>query len=203
MASVFGRKFLGYSLWVAPGGVVKRKVAAKAAGGVQAVASGELTRRSGGRSMQEVVERLRPYVLGWKAYFRLGANARRLARAGRMDASPAARHPAQTLAAWHDHLPGTAQRWVQVRCSARQVAANSRRWWRNSDRALNRVLDYRLLRPTGRTSTLLTSTSRTARCGPACRVVWQGNGLCWPSPMPIFGRFYPYKTTGSRWNLPR
>jgi hypothetical protein len=28
VASVFGRKFLGYSLWVAPGGVVKRKVAA-------------------------------------------------------------------------------------------------------------------------------------------------------------------------------
>jgi hypothetical protein len=26
----------------------------------------------------------------------------------------------------------------------------------------------------GNTATLLTSTSRTARCGPACRVVWQG-----------------------------
>src|ERR1700737_32272 len=29
VSSVFGRKFLGYSLWVAPGGEVKRKVAAK------------------------------------------------------------------------------------------------------------------------------------------------------------------------------
>src|SRR6201996_1158095 len=29
VASVFGRKFLGYSLWVASGGVIKRKVAAK------------------------------------------------------------------------------------------------------------------------------------------------------------------------------
>ena len=29
VGSVFGRKFLGYSLWVAPKGVVKRKVAAK------------------------------------------------------------------------------------------------------------------------------------------------------------------------------
>ncbi len=28
MANVFGRKFPGYSLWVAPGVVVKRKVAA-------------------------------------------------------------------------------------------------------------------------------------------------------------------------------
>ena len=36
----------------------------------------ELTRRSGGRSMQEVVERLRTYVLGWKAYFRLAQTPR-------------------------------------------------------------------------------------------------------------------------------
>jgi hypothetical protein len=33
-----------------------------------------------------------------------------------------------------------------------------------------------VVRPIGSTSTLLTSTSRTARCGPACRVVWQGRG---------------------------
>ena len=33
-----------------------------------------------------------------------------------------------------------------------------------------------MVRPIGSTSTLLTSTSRTARCGPACRVVWQGRG---------------------------
>src|ERR1700730_14029002 len=29
VARVFGRKFLGYSFWVAPGGVIKRKVAEK------------------------------------------------------------------------------------------------------------------------------------------------------------------------------
>jgi hypothetical protein len=31
----------------------------------------ECTRRSGGRSMQQVVNGLRPYLLGWKAYFGL------------------------------------------------------------------------------------------------------------------------------------
>ena len=31
----------------------------------------QLTRRSGGRSIVEVIERLRPYVLGWKAYYGL------------------------------------------------------------------------------------------------------------------------------------
>ncbi len=38
-------------------------------------------RGAGGRSMGEVVQRLRPYLLGWKAYFGL-ANARSLANAG-------------------------------------------------------------------------------------------------------------------------
>ena len=36
----------------------------------------QLTRRACGRSMAEVVERLRPYVLGWKAYFRLSQTPR-------------------------------------------------------------------------------------------------------------------------------
>jgi hypothetical protein len=34
-----------------------------------------------------------------------------------------------------------------------------------------------LFRQPGCAPTLLTSTSRTARCGPACRVVWQGCSL--------------------------
>ena len=75
VASVFGRKFLGYSLWVAPGGVVKRKVAAKPLATFKQRIR-QLTRRSGGRSMQEVVDSLRPYLLGWKAYFRLAQTPR-------------------------------------------------------------------------------------------------------------------------------
>jgi hypothetical protein len=35
-----------------------------------------LTRRSGGRSLEEVVIKLRVYVLGWKAYFRLAQTPR-------------------------------------------------------------------------------------------------------------------------------
>ena len=31
----------------------------------------EMTRRSGGRSLPEIVERLRAYLPGWKAYFQL------------------------------------------------------------------------------------------------------------------------------------
>ena len=68
--SAFGRKFLGYTLWVGKGKEVKCAVAHKALDNFKARIR-QLTRRSGGRSMAEVVQRLRAYVLGWKAYFKL------------------------------------------------------------------------------------------------------------------------------------
>src|SRR5450756_996701 len=68
VGSAFGRKFLGYALWVAKGKEVKCKVAEKPLQNFKARIR-KLTRRSGGRSMEQVVEKLRPYVLGWKAYF--------------------------------------------------------------------------------------------------------------------------------------
>lgn len=70
VASAFGRKFHGYSLWVAPGGEVKRKVAPKPLEAFKQRIR-ELTGRSGGRRMPEVVRRLRSYMLGWKGYFQL------------------------------------------------------------------------------------------------------------------------------------
>jgi RNA-directed DNA polymerase len=71
VANVFAnRKFLGYSVWMGPQGSVKRKVASKALDTFKYQIR-SLTRRSSGRSLQQVVDRLRPYILGWKAYFRL------------------------------------------------------------------------------------------------------------------------------------
>jgi RNA-directed DNA polymerase len=70
-----GRKFLGYSLWVAAGGVVKRNVVAKPLLSFKHRIR-ELTRRSDGRSIKDVVERLRSYVQGWKAYFPLAQTPR-------------------------------------------------------------------------------------------------------------------------------
>src|SRR5690606_14362413 len=59
VASVLtGRKFLGYSFWVDPKGVVKRRVSAKAVATFKQRVRA-LTRRSGGRSMQQVVGRRR------------------------------------------------------------------------------------------------------------------------------------------------
>ena len=139
VASVFtGRKFLGFSFWMAPKGVVKRRVARKAVMAFRQRVRW-LTRRSGGRSIQQVVDGLRPLLLGWRAYFRL----------------------AQTTGVWRelDEWIRHRLRAIQLRqwkrgktmfrelCAmgastevARKVAANSRRWWHNSAMLLNSVL---------------------------------------------------------------
>ena len=139
VASVFQRKFLGYSFWVAPGGTIKRRVADKPMAAFKQRVR-KITRRSGGCSIEEVVKRMRDYVLGWKAYFRL----------------------AQTPKVWHE-----VDQWMRHRLRAiqlkhwkrgttiyrallalgassdvvAQVAGNSSRWWRNSGMLLNSVLN--------------------------------------------------------------
>jgi RNA-directed DNA polymerase len=138
VASVFGRKFLGYSLWVARGQVVKRAVAEKPLATFKQRVR-QLTRRSGGRSMQQVVDGLRPYLLGWKAYFGL-AQTPSVWR--KLDEWLRHRLRAIQLRQWR-HGP-TIYRELQTLGAkpevARRVAANSRCWWRNSGKLLNSVL---------------------------------------------------------------
>jgi group II intron reverse transcriptase/maturase len=70
VARVWDRQFLGYSFWVAAGKVVKRRVSAKALvkfkGRIR-----QITSRVGGRSLEQVTEELRSYMLGWSSYFGL------------------------------------------------------------------------------------------------------------------------------------
>ena len=68
VAKVIGRKFLGYGLWVAPGGIVKRRFVTKAIQSYKRRIR-QLTRRKRGKSMEQVLERIRSYVLRWKVYF--------------------------------------------------------------------------------------------------------------------------------------
>ena len=72
MALAWDRKFLGYSFWVARGGTVKCRVAAKALAELKHQIR-QKTRRNGGRSLEQVVTDLRTYLRGWKAYFTLAA----------------------------------------------------------------------------------------------------------------------------------
>jgi RNA-directed DNA polymerase len=66
----WNRKILGYSFWVAPGRVIKRRVANKALATMKEKVR-LLTRRTVGRSIPNVIAELRSYLLGWKEYFRL------------------------------------------------------------------------------------------------------------------------------------
>lgn len=137
VASVFGRKFLGYSFWSGKG-EIKCAVAAKPLANFKQRIR-QLTGRSGGRSMFEVVESLRRYVLGWKAYFQL-AQTPRIWRT----LDEWLRHRLRAIQLKHWKRGTTMYRELKALGAsdsvARQVAGNSRRWWRNSDRLLKTVL---------------------------------------------------------------
>jgi RNA-directed DNA polymerase len=137
VGSVFGRKFLGYSLWVARGSEIKRKVADKPLATFKQRIR-ELTGRSCGRGLPEVVERLRSYMLGWKGYFRL-AQTPGVWR--KLDEWLRHRLRAILLKHWK-RGPAMYRELLKLGAPAsvaKQVAANSRRWWRNSDKLLNSV----------------------------------------------------------------
>ena len=70
VARVWGRTFLGYSFWVAAGGKVRRRVAPKALEGMKHRVR-QITRRNGGRSMEQVTSELGAYLRGWREYFKL------------------------------------------------------------------------------------------------------------------------------------
>ena len=138
VASVFGRKFLGYALWRGPGQVVKYAVATKPLHDFKARIR-QVTRRSGGRSLTQVVETLRPYLLGWKAYFGL-AQTPKVWRT--LDEWMRRRLRALQLKQWRQGT--TIYRELRALGAAHnvahRVAANGRRWWRNSAKLLNSVL---------------------------------------------------------------
>jgi len=168
------RKILGYSFWYGQGRTVKLRVAGKALGQVKDRIRC-ITRRSRGRSIAQVVEELREYLPGWSRYFILAETPGIF---GELDEWLRHRLRALHLKQWKRGR--TVFRELRARGAsvdvAARVAANTRRWWRNAALYLHTVLTIRYfdelgvprLRP-------VTSTSRTARCGPARRVVWQGS----------------------------
>ena len=141
VASVFTRRFLGYAFWVGPGRVIKRRVADKAMTAFKGRIR-ELTHRVTGRSLTAVTARLRSFVLGWKAYFRL-ADTPNVWR--KLDEWMRHRLRAIQLKQWKRGR--TIFRELTARGAhfdvAQQVAGNSRRWWRNSGMLLNSVLTIR------------------------------------------------------------
>jgi group II intron reverse transcriptase/maturase len=69
VARAWERKFLGFSFWVAPGRVIRRRVAPEALREMKDRVR-QITCRNGGRSLTAVAAELREYLTGWKLYFR-------------------------------------------------------------------------------------------------------------------------------------
>jgi len=138
VAPATGRKFLGYELWRSAGDRIKCAVARKAMATFKQRIR-QMTRRSGGRSLPEIAERLRTYMPGWKAYFQL-AQTPKVFR----ELDEWLRHRLRAVQLKHWRRGTTMYRELKAmgasETDARRVAANSRRWWRNSRMALNRAM---------------------------------------------------------------
>jgi group II intron reverse transcriptase/maturase len=138
VAAATGRKFLGYELWRSADDRIKYAVARKALTTFKQRIR-QLTRRSAGRSLPEVAERLRSYVPGWKAYFYL-AQTPGVFRA----LDEWLRHRLRALQLKHWRRGTTVYRELRAlgasRNQAARVAGNTRRWWRNSRMELNRIM---------------------------------------------------------------
>jgi len=178
------RSLLSYSFWYARGGAVMCRVAPKALRALkQRVRS--ITRRSGGRSMRSVVAELRKYLPGWNQYFQLADTPKELRRIRQMAPPPSAGAATQAVEArledlYRDAPPRTAGRDCGTSRGGQPTLVASGR------HVGPRRTHCPLLRPPWSTQTCrLTSTFRTAGCGPACPVVWQGSSAAALPPMPI------------------
>lgn len=127
VAKVFERQFLGFSFWVAPGRVIKRRVAPKALKAMKERVR-QLTRRNGGRSLTQLIAGLRSYLVGWRAYFRLADTPRVFTD---VDQWLHRRLRAAILKQWKRGATTYRElrrRGLSARL-ARAAAAHSRRWW--------------------------------------------------------------------------
>ncbi|MCW3513558.1 maturase [Burkholderia cenocepacia] len=88
--------------------------------------------------MKDVVERLRPYVLGWKAYFWMAQTPRVW-----LDLDKWMRHRLRVIQLKHWRRGPTIYRELRAlgapSAVAQQVPANKCHWWRSRGKLLNSV----------------------------------------------------------------
>ena len=99
----------------------------------------QLTRRTRGRSLAEVVQNLRSYLLGWRGYFRIAETPGKFRN---LDEWIRHRLRAYQLKQWKRGK--TVFRELTARglgrTTAARVAVNTRRWWNNSAMAIHIAL---------------------------------------------------------------
>jgi RNA-directed DNA polymerase len=137
VASVWGRKFLGYCLRPSQSGA-KLAVASQALDKLRDRIR-QLTRRSRGRSLEQIAADLRDYVPGWKAYFQLAQTPTVMQALDRW-----LRHRLRAVQLKHWRRGPTAYRELR-KLGARVdealcIAGNLRRWWHTSALGVNRLL---------------------------------------------------------------
>ena len=138
VTGAYGRKFLGFHFWARPGSEIKRAVAYKAIATFKKRIR-QITRRTKGRSLTEVVEELRRYMLGWKAHFELAQTPGIFQQLDEW-----LRHRLRVLQLKHWRRGTTMYRELRKigasEAQAARVAGNARRWWHNSRLELNRLM---------------------------------------------------------------
>jgi group II intron reverse transcriptase/maturase len=137
VASVWGRKFLGYCLRASKAGA-KLAVASQALDKLRERIR-QLTRRSRGRSLEQIAADLRAYVPGWKAYFRLAHTPTVMLALDQW-----LRHRLRAVQLKHWRRGPTAYRALRrLGASVGEalcIAGNLRRWWHTSALGVNRLL---------------------------------------------------------------
>jgi len=147
VARAWERKFLGFSFWVAPGRVVRRRVAPQALEKMKDRVR-QITCRSGGRSLKAMGAELGEYLAGWKNYFHL-AETPGVFR----DLDQWIRHRIRAVQLKQWKRGRTTYRELRKRglsaTGAAKVAVNARRWWHNTTMLIHVALPTRELNALG------------------------------------------------------
>ena len=141
VARVITRQFLGMAFWRGPGGQLRRRVADKSLKAMKDRVR-EITGRSRGRSVARVVEELKKYLTGWRAYFRM-AETPGVFRA----LDEWIRHRLRQIYLKQWKTAAAAYRELRARGAsealARRVGVRCQRWWYHSTHTVHVVLTKR------------------------------------------------------------
>ena len=138
VARVIRREFLGIAFWRGAGGKLRRRVADKA---LEAMKNRvwEITGRSRGRSIRQVVEELSRYLVGWRAYFCMAETPLVFRHLDEW-----IRHRLRQIHLKHWKTAKRAYAEFRTRGAseelARRVGVRCQRWWYHSTHAVHVVL---------------------------------------------------------------
>lgn len=138
VARVITRQFLGIAFWRGSGGRLRRRVADKALATMKERVR-EITGRSRGRSVLQVVAELKQYLTGWHAYFRVAETPLVFRKVDEW-----IRHRLRQVYLKQWKRGPTIYRELRARGAsdalARSVAFGAKRWWHHASLRINQVL---------------------------------------------------------------